>query len=233
MTQPQNQGPQTGAESGQQQGGEGDALDALDAALGQDEHPDGGGEAGEWTAPTREQWEAAQAALEAEKAKTARARKQAQRLRETSKGQQQGGAGAGSAEDGDGAPAQPSGPDPQLAVWQARAVRTAAKAELLARGADPEMVDLALGRLRPDQVDFTADDEPDLDAWLDEMEDRYPKLFAKPQQSAAEQPGARRPMGSVDQGRAAAGTGTGAGAPRKRFGQQVLDNAARAQGRRR
>lgn len=230
MTQPQNQGPQGGPEPGQQQGGEGDALDELDAALGQDENPDGGGEAGEWTAPTREEWEAAQAALEAEKAKLARARKQAQRLRENGKGQPQ--ATGGAPEDGDPA-AQASGPDPQLAVWQARAVRTAAKAELLARGADPEMVDLALGRLRPDQVDFTADDEPDLDAWLDEMEDRYPKLFAKPQQSAAEHPGARRPMGSVDQGRAAAGTGTGQGAPRKRYGQQVLDNAARAQGRRR
>lgn len=212
----QNQPQQPGQDPA---GTEGDALDELENALGTDPDPaEGGGETDEWTPPTREQWEAAQAALEAEKAKLARARKQAQRLREGGKGTgQQQPAGA---EDGDSATGQPTGPDPQLAVWQARAVRTTAKAALLERGADPELVDLALARLRPAEIEFTEDDEPDLDAFLDETQERFPKMFAKPE---PQQPG-RRPAGTVDQGR---GTGRPVGRQMS-YGERVLENSQRA-----
>lgn len=221
QNQPQPGQPQQG---GAQSEPEGDALDELDAALGA-EGEGGQEQPEEWTPPTREQWEAAQAAhqaaLEAEKAKLNRARQQAKRLRE-GRGSQPGAAPAEG--EGDGAPAP--GPDPELAVWQQRAVRSAAKAELLNRGADPDMVDLALARLHVGEVDFTDDGDPELDTWLDEMEERYPKLFAKPTDPAPAE-GTRRPMGGVDQGRASAG-----GPPKKmRFGDAVIANARRAQGR--
>jgi hypothetical protein len=209
-----------------QQPAEGEPLDELEAALGDDPADgDGGQPAEEWTPPTREEWAAAQAALEAERAKLKRARTQAQKLREAKRPEAPA-QPAGDGQEGGAA----AGPDPQLAVWQARAVRASAKAGLLDRGADPEMVDLALGRLKPDEIDFTEDDEPDLDAWLDDVQDRYPKLFAKPE--AAAQQGARRPMGAVDQGSAK-------GRPVQRqmtYGERVIANseaAARSAGRRR
>lgn len=216
----QNQPQPSNAEAAQE-GTEGDALDELDAALGHDtENPDQDGQGGEeWKPPTREQWEAAQAALEAERAKLKRARTQAKNLREqrqqtTTAAQTQGDGG-----DGQGAP----GPDPQLTVWQQRAVRTAAKAELLARGADPDMVDLAVSRLKPDQIDFNDDDEPELEEWLDEMQDKYPKLFAKPEPAPAPT-GARRAMGAVDQG-SARGRPVGR---QMSYGERVIENSRRA-----
>jgi hypothetical protein len=211
--------PAAGATAeGQGQPAEGEPLDELEAALGEEPaEGDGAQSAEEWTPPTREEWAAAQAALEAERAKLKRARTQAQKLRESSR---KGDAPAQPAGDGQEGGA-PAGPDPQLAVWQARAVRASAKAGLLDRGADPEMVDLALARLKPDEIDFTDDDEPDLDAWLDDVQDRYPKLFAKaePQQAAA-----RRPPGAVDQGSAK-------GRPVQRqmsYGERVIANAQAA-----
>lgn len=200
---------------GQQQG---DALDELDAALGEDGGAgQDGGEQAQWTPPTREEWEAHQAALEAERAKLKRARQQAQRLREGAKPA----AAAPAADGGEGAQA-PSGPDPQITVWQTRAVRASAKAELLNRGADPDMVDLALARLHADQIEFDGEDEPILDTWLDEMEDRYPKLFAK--DGAAAPAAGARPAAGVNQGQAAARQ-----PPRAlSFGEQVMANSARA-----
>lgn len=179
------------------EGAEPDALDALDAALADDPEGAEGAEPEEWTPPTREEYEAQQAAhqaaLEAEQGKLKRAREQAKRLRE-------------------GKPATPGKPDPaaagdgtagEVAVWQARAVRTAAKAELLARGADADMVELAVARLKPTEIEFDENDEPDLDEWLDDMQARYPKLFQSAPAAAA--PAAPRRPGRVDQGAAAAG----------------------------
>lgn len=196
------------------EGAEPDALDALDEALADD--PAGAGEPEEWTPPTREEYEAQQtahrAALEAEQGKLKRAREQAKRLREgkppaAAAGQAPAAGAAGG----------------EIAVWQARAVRTAAKAELLARGADADMVDLAVARLRPDQIEFTEDDEPELDEWLDEMQERYPKLFA----AAAPAPTApaRRP-GRVDQG--AAGSGGQPVRPTKSLGELIIEKSEAA-----
>lgn len=223
----QNQGQQqtqAGAEAAAGEA-EGDALDALDAALADDAAAAGeGAEAAEWKAPTQEQWEAQQAAhkkaLEAEQGKLKRAREQAKRLRE---GKSADGGAAESGEEGTAA----SGPDPKLAVWQRRAVRTAAESALKDRGARPEFAKLALNELNAAEVEFDRNDEPELDEWLDEMEERYPALFVK-EETATAQTG-RQAMGSVDQGRAAKGAGT---AKKKSYGEQVLDNARRAQGRR-
>lgn len=194
-----------------------DALDALDAALA--DEPAGDAEPEEWTPPTREEYEAQQAvhraALEAEQAKLQRARQQAKRLRE----------GKPAPAAGQPAPAD-AAPAGDVAVWQARAVRTAAKAELLARGADAEMVDLAVARLKPTEIDFNEEDEPDLDEWLDEIQERYPKLFAAPA------PAAPRPRpGRVDQGAASSGQPA---RPALSLGQQIIANseAARRAGNR-
>lgn len=216
--------PATPAAAATAEPGEADPLDALDQALA-DDPAAGSGEPAEWTAPTREEHEALLAAhkseVEKERAKLHRAREQAKKLRE---GKTTPGEPAAEGDDG-GSPA--SGPDPQVAVWQNRAVRAAAKAELLNRKADPDLVDLALARLKPNEIDFTDDGDPDLDAWIDELEEKYPKLFNIPAAAAA--PAGRQSMGGVDQGRAARGAGTPA---KKRFGDLVLENSRRAQGRR-
>lgn len=196
---------------------EGDELD--DALEGGDpEGGDGGeGEEPEWTPPTREEWEAQRAATEAANAKLKRARAQAQKLRE------------GSGKPAEGADGQAVAAAGELDVWKGRAVRAAAKAELLDRGADPEMVDLALGRLKADQIQFDADDEPELDDWLDEMQERYPKLFAK---APAAAPAAERPRaGRVEQGAAAGGRPV---RPKLSLGEQIIakSEAARLAGRR-
>lgn len=211
---------QNAAATATAEGGETDPLDALDAALGADEQAAGeGGEPQEWKAPTEEEWKAQQAAYEAAQAKLKRARTQAQSLREKAKGVPTTAGAEGDAAT-EGAAAVP---DPQLAVWQGRAVRAAAKVQLLERGADPDLLDLALARLRPDEIDFNKDDEPELEDWLDELEEKHPKLFAKP--AAAAESG-RRALGGVNQGRAANGAGT---SKPKRYGELVIENARRAQ----
>jgi hypothetical protein len=88
------------------------------------------------------------------------------------------------------------------------------------------MVDLALDRLRAEQVEFDGDDEPILDTWLDEMEDRYPKLFAKNTTTAT----GPRPVGGVNQGNAA----TRPAAKPLSLGEQIIANsrAATTAGRR-
>jgi len=198
------------------EGGEGDPLDALDQALA-DDPAEGSGEPAEWKAPTQAEWEADQAAhkkaLETEQGKLKRARDQAKRLREGKSADP-----ADPAEEGAPAPA----PDPKLAVWQRRAVRTAAEAALKDRGARPEFAKLALNELNAAEVEFDRNDEPELDEWLDEMEERYPALFVKEEAPAA---AGRQAMGGVDQGRAAKGAGT---AKKKSFGEQVLENSRRA-----
>lgn len=184
-----------------------------------DDDPEGGdgGEPEEWTPPTREQWEAQQAALDAEKAKLKRARDQAKRLRE----------GKGAEPAGEGG--QPAAGNGEVDVWKGRAVRAAAKAELIDRGADPDMVDLALARLKPGEIEFDADDEPELDDWLDEMQERYPKLFAKTPAAPAAEP--RRRAGRVDQAAPAGGTPA---RPKPSLGELIIQKseAARTAGRR-
>ncbi len=154
----------------------------------------------EWTPPTREQHEATLAKLK-------RAREQARKLREAGK-----------------TPAATGAADPEAAAaaqadvekWQARAVRTAAKAELLARGADPDMVELALGRLKVASVEFDDDDQPDLEDWLDDTQDRYPKLFRQAEAPAAQ---VRPKTGKVEtpQGRPVR--------PKLSLGEQIMANS--------
>lgn len=193
------------------EGAEPDALDALEEALADDPTGAEGGEPEEWTAPTREEHDALlaahQAEREADQAKLKRAREQAKRLREGK---------PAPAPKTDGTPTPTGAPGADVAVWQTRAVRASAKAELLNRGADPEMVDLALARLKPGEIDFTDDDEPDLDEWLDDMQASYPKLFAP---AAAAQPAQRPRPGRVDQGAAAAGQPT---RPELSLGQKII-----------
>ena len=221
MTQQQNQQTQQGAAAEQGAGTEqegGDALEQLETALGEEGDGEGGQGAEEWKAPTKEEWEAAQSALEAERGKLKRAREQAKRLREGTKA----GAAAIEAETGTGGAGTggEAAPDPRIVAMQARVVRAAAREQLKDRGANPDFVDLVLGGLDPAAVDFTEDDEPDLDEWLDQVAEKHPAVFAKPADG-----GTRRPAGGVDQGR-----GSGAGAAKKlSYGETVLANARRAQ----
>jgi hypothetical protein len=201
----------------QPQGGEptapeGDALTELETALGQDE-PEGGQPAEEWQPPTREEWEAERKAREAAEGKLKRARTQAKNLRE-----RQAGGGQQAAEDGTPAPAA----DPETERWRGVAVRQAAKSALLSRGADTDMVDLAVSRLRIAEVEVDADGEPELEDWLDEMEERYPKLFAK---GAPTAPAVRTPVGGVNQGKAAARP---VAQPPANIGAQIIANSETA-----
>jgi hypothetical protein len=198
---------------------EGDELDEPTT-----DEPEGGAEGGdgeeEWTPPTREEYERQQAehkaALEAERAKLARARKQAERLR-TGRA-----APAGEGAGGEGGQGAAQGGD--VDVWRERAVRSAAKAALLDRGADSETVSLMLAGLKPARIEFDDDGDPELDDYLDEMEERYPKLFAK-QAAAPSEPARPRP-GRVDQG-AAAGAGRPV-RPKLGIGQQIIANSQAA-----
>lgn len=171
------------------------------------EDGDGDEQEPEWAPPTREQWEAAQAKLK-------RAREQARKLREAKQA----------------APTVQADPEATAAAqadverWQTRAVKTAAKAELLTRGADPDMVDLALGRLKVAQVEFDDDDQPDLEEWLEEMQDRYPKLFRQPEAPAAL---ARPKAGRVETPTARPVR------PKMSLGEQIVANSLGANGRRR
>jgi len=187
-----------------------DELDDAEQLDEESEDGEGEGQAEpDYTPPTKQQWEATQAKLK-------RARDQARKLREAGK-----------------AASAPAAADPQAAAaaqadverWQTRAVTTAAKAELLTRGADPDMVDLALGRLKVSQIEFGDDDQPDLEDWLDEIQDRYPKLFKQPE--AAPAPAARPKAGRVE-------TPTGQPVRAKMsLGQQIIANSQGLSGRRR
>lgn len=144
-------------------------------------------EGAEFVPPTKEQWDALQGKL-------SRARKQAQRLRESSK---------------NGTVTPPEEAEKQkgeLEKWQVRAVRSDAKAGLLERGADSELIELALSKLKVADISFDDDENADLEDWLDEMEEKYPKLFSKqaaPNTSTTNRT-PRRPA-AIDQG--AAGNG--------------------------
>jgi len=156
----------------------------------------------EWTPPTKEQWEAAQAKLK-------RAREQARKLRESGRTE-----------------AAPAGGDTQAAAaaqadlekWQRRAVTSAAQSALVARGADPDMVELALSRLKVAEVEFDDEDRPELDDWLDEIQDRFPKLF-KPTEPAAPAGPARPRAGKVEPG------GKAPVRPRMSLGEQIIANS--------
>lgn len=184
-----------------------DELDD-DAEETGDEDEESGTEA-EWTPPTKAEWDAAQARLAAEQAKLKRARLQAQKLREGGRG------GA----DGKPGPEAAAAAQADVQKWQTRAVTTAARAELLARGAEPDMVDLALGRLKAAEIEFGDDDQPDLEEWLDDMQDRYPRLF-KAAEAAPSAPASRPRPGKVEPG------GKTPVRPKLSLGQQILANSS-------
>jgi hypothetical protein len=193
--------------------------DELEEPTGAPEDGDeGDGDESEWTPPTREEYERQQAehkaALEAERAKLARARRQAERLRK-----------GGTPAAGDGTPAGEGGQGGQEGVvdWRGRAVRASARAELLDRGADSDMVGLMLAALRPERIEFDDNGDPELDDYLDDMEERYPKLFAKTPAAPAE-PARPRP-GRVDQG---AASGARPVRPKLGIGQQIIANSQAA-----
>lgn len=172
------------------------------AAVDDDEEDDAeeAAAAAAWTPPTEAEYKATLAKLN-------RSRTQAKTLREAAEAAKAAGTAATAAE---GAPA---GIDPKvLAQAQMRVVRTEAKARLLQEQIDPDMLDLALGLLRPSEIAFIGDD-PDLDEWIDAVKDKHPKLFG----AVVTQPQGRQPVGTVNQGAAATRT------PKKlSFGEQVL-----------
>lgn len=205
-----------------------------------DEDPEGDSEGDEdpeepeaWKAPSKEEWEAAQAKLK-------RANDQAKRLREQMKaaGVTTGPtkaapakappakkAAAPAAKDEAEEPAEPAVDTGELERWQVRALKADAKAELIARGCDPKMVSLALGQLNGADIDWDGD-SPILDEWLDQMEDDYPALFAKPAAPTKAMP---RKAGSIDQGAGANGAPTEAKRP---YGEAVLRRGGWGQERR-
>jgi hypothetical protein len=208
-------------------GGEGADSDA-DAES--DDDPDSDADSDEtddtWTPPTKDELEAERAAAAA---KIKRANDQAKRLREQMKaaGVQTGPTKATPAKAAPAKKAAAPAPEPEvdeaptgvdngeLERWQVRALRADAKAELIGRGCDPKMVNLALGQLNGADIDWDGD-SPILDDWLDQMEDDYPALFAKQPTPTKAAP---RKAGSIDQG---AGT-SGAPAQQQRpFGEALL-----------
>lgn len=107
----------------------------------------------------------------------------------------------------------------ELTKWQERAVRQSAKAALVEKGADSEFIDLLVTKLKINEIEFD-DDEPLLDDWLDEMEEKYPKVFQPVQPK-------RRVVPSVDQG---SGAPDKPAKPKMRYGDQVIAAAARVYG---
>lgn len=171
------------------------------------------------------------AALEATQAKLQRARAQAKNLRLAAQS-----AGTPAAPAAPVAPRrqQPRNePEPQVVTvpdtaeverWQTRAVLADARAQLLSRGCDPELIDAPLSRLKVGEIDWDGD-EPMLDEYLDEMEERYPKLFMRLFEQPVQQPvrAAPRRAPSIDQ---AAGNGSTGRAPQqqKSFGQVLWES---------
>lgn len=169
-----------------------------------------------WTPPSKDEWEKQQAKLK-------RANEQAKKLREA--------ATASTAKKTvpaprpaprPAAPAAEAEPQPgidpaELTKWQTRAVRGEARKALEDRGADRDLVALVLNQLKVDEIDFDDNDAPMLDYWLDEMEDKYPKLFA--QAEAAPAPAPRPRPGRVDQGAAA---GAKVARPPMGLGEQII-----------
>ena len=201
-----------------------DDAEDVEATTDDAEAGDGTEESDAWTPPTKDEWEKQQAKLK-------RANEQAKKLREAQ--------AAATAKKTVPAPrpaprpaapaANESEPQPgidpsELAKWQTRAVRGEARTALEDRGADRDLVALVLNQLKVDEIDFDDNDAPVLDYWLDEMEDKYPKLFAQLQPEPA--PPAPRPRpGRVDQG--AAG-GAKVPRPAMSLGEQIVANAQRA-----
>lgn len=173
----------------------------------------------DWKAKYEEQ----AAALEASQAKLHRARAQAKALREAAN------VPAPTPPTSATRKTAPPKPDPEPVVvqdtaeverWQVRAVQAEARSQLISRGCDPDLVDAPLSRLRVSEIDWDGDD-PILDEYLDAMEERYPKLFAKPEPvAAAPRPGGVRRAASIDQ---AAGNGARGRTPEKEisFGERL------------
>lgn len=177
-----------------------------------------------WTPPSKDEWEKQQAKLK-------RANEQAKKLREAATATAAKKTVPAPRPAPRPAPQAAAEPEPQpgidpaeLAKWQTRAVRGEARKALEDRGADRDLVALVLNQLKVEEIDFDDNDAPVLDYWLDEMEDKYPKLFAQLQPEPA--PAAPRPRpGRVDQG------ATAGGKPVRKplsLGEQIVANAARA-----
>lgn len=99
----------------------------------------------------------------------------------------------------------------EVGKWRDRAIKQAARAAVIQKGADSEFVDLLVGKIKAAEIDFDDDDEPILEDWLEEMEERYPKVFAP---SA---PRVRR-VPTADQSAATAKPAK----PKPRYGDSVL-----------
>lgn len=187
-------------------------LDEQELAEEQDDELDEVDETVEWTPPTKEEWDKLQGKLN-------RANKQAQKLRESSRN--------GKVVDEDEEKNKQH--TEELTRWQLRAIRSDAKSGLLERGADPDMVELALGKLKPSDIEFNDDDDPELEDWLDDMEERYPKLFSKVEEV---KPKAQRKPNSIDQGAGNTGKPT---KPKQTMGEMLVSRgieSARGQVRR-
>jgi hypothetical protein len=142
------------------------------------------------------------------------------------------------ADDGDDSDDAGRRPTEDRKLTRAQTERSQAKGEvaLIKAGADADLVELAVGKLGADDVDWS--DRDDVADWVDEMKDRYPALFAGRRMRAVDddedEQTERRPRkraASVDQ---AAGGRT----PRRRaeqmsFGQRVMAQAAQAEPSRR
>jgi hypothetical protein len=112
--------------------------------------------------------------------------------------------------------------DGEYARLQGSAVRAYAKAALLAAGADPDLIDAPLSKLKAGDIDWDEDeDEPILDDYIEDMKTRYAKVFAKPDAVAtAQRVGGRRPTG-IDQG----ASNTGRAAPKElSFGEKLWNS---------
>lgn len=88
------------------------------------------------------------------------------------------------------------------AKYKGVAVRKTAKAELLAAGADKETVDLLADKINPADVEMGDDGEFDLEDAIDELKEKYPKLFTDPADNGR---APRRPGGIGKKQQAAAG----------------------------
>jgi hypothetical protein len=187
---------------------EGEDLDS-EGEDGDSEGEDGDTE--EYAPPTKEEWEAAQRKL-------ARVRREAQNLRKRVRE-------GGDRTSGDGKKDQVSDGDQAVSEtekWRTRAGREHAKSELLSRGADKEFVGLLLASLRPDDIEWDDDEDPDVEDWIERMEEKYPRAFgeaasaAKPSAPAAKRPGRLNGAETSNGRRGPAGGST------LSFGEQII-----------
>lgn len=217
-----------------------DERDDLDTALDSGDNGDGDGD-DTWTPPTRDEVEALQAKLR-------RARQQAKKLRQRVSARDDvddlddlddldadDQASEGTRQSRARAERKAREREREITRWQERAVRGSARAALLDRGADPDLIDLALGKLKASEIEFDDEDEPDLDDWLDDMEERYPRLFAPATPPRAARASGQSPAGrwQASGSRIDQGAGTSGAAPRRQPSMMDQITGAFAAGNRR